>query len=124
MSIAAGATRAADVLLRPRRPQLLRREQQHDAHVRVRSSDGAEAISRRVIFVQQRALPAWLLALLVPLAAGIVFGLGQLPDDATVPPVEGAPDVATAERALRSAGLRLDPRAALAHDDDAPSPAP
>jgi len=110
MTIAPGESRDADVLLRPRRPQLLRREQQHEAQIRVRGSAGSAVATRRVIFVQQRALSLLALALLLPAAAGAAYGALQLSKRATVPSVEGAPDVATAERALRKAGLKLDPR--------------
>jgi len=104
-----GQTRSAEVLLRPRRPRL-GGELQHDAQLRARSSDGVATTSRRVIFVQQRALPLWTLLVAIPLAAVAVFALTKLPDRVTVPGVEGAGDVATAQRTLRESGLRLDPR--------------
>ena len=44
--------------------------------------------------------------LVVAAAAAVTL----LPDRVTVPTVQGAPDVATAERTLQAAGLQLDPR--------------
>jgi beta-lactam-binding protein with PASTA domain len=109
MMLAPGQTRNAEVLLRPRRPQLLRRERQHDAQIRVRGAAGDVTVTRRVIFVQQRALPAWGWVLLIPLVAAAAFAVTKLPHKVAVPAVEGSPDVATAERALADTGLRLDP---------------
>ncbi len=110
MVLEPGQTRGAEVLLRPRRPRLVGAEIQHEARLRARSTDGVATASRRVIFVQQRALPLWSLLVLLPLAAAAAFAITQLPDRVAVPAVEGATDVTTAERALRDAGLRLDPR--------------
>jgi beta-lactam-binding protein with PASTA domain len=110
MVLEPGQTRAAEVLLRPRRPRLLGAEIQHEAQLRARSTDGVASVSRRVLFVQHRALPLWALIVALPLAAAAAFAITQLPDRVTVPTVEGAADVATAEHALRDAGLRLDPR--------------
>ena len=103
-------TGRAVVLLRPRRPQLWRRERQHDVRLRVHGPDGSEVAGRGIVFVQVRAR---VLRLVLPLAALLaVTGVAAavLLDRVEVPPVEGASDVATAERALRAAGLRLDPR--------------
>lgn len=110
MRLAPGQVRQAEVRLRPRRPQLLRGERQHDAQIRVSGQDGPVAAARRVIFVQQRTLPLWLLALLAVLVAAAALALTLLPKHATVPSVQGAADVATAERALHAAGLQLDPQ--------------
>ncbi|HEY1538539.1 MAG TPA: PASTA domain-containing protein [Solirubrobacteraceae bacterium] len=110
MLIAPGQARQAEVRLRPRRPQLVRGERQHDAQIRVSGQDGPVAAVRRVIFVQQRALPLWLLAPLAVLVAAAAFALTLAPKHATVPSVQGAADVATAERALHAAGLQLDPQ--------------
>jgi len=110
MVLEPGQTRGAEVQLRPRRPRLLGAEIQHEVQVRARSTDGVATASRHVIFVQQRALPLWSLLVLLPLAAAAAFAVTQMPDRVTVPAVEGVADVATAEHALRDAGLRLDPR--------------
>jgi len=107
--LAPGQTGHAEVLLRPRRPQLLGRERQHEAQLRVRVPDGTTT-ARPVIFVQARALPLWAIALIVAILVAAVFAATQLQRRATVPAVEGAVDVASADRALRAAGLRLDPR--------------
>jgi beta-lactam-binding protein with PASTA domain len=108
--LAPAETAKATVLLRPRRPQLWRRERQHDVRLRVHGPDGSEVAGRRLVFVQTRV--RWLrwaivLAALLALAAAAAT---VLLDRVEVPAVEGASDVATAERALRAAGLRLDPR--------------
>ncbi len=71
---------------------------------------GGAAEVRDVVFVQQRALPAWAVVLGVVLVAAAAVGATQLPDRVSVPQVLGAPDVATAERTLRAAGLALDPQ--------------
>jgi beta-lactam-binding protein with PASTA domain len=98
------------VALRPRRPQLLRRERQRSARVRVHAPDGSVAAARQVIFVQQRLVTprVWLVILALLAAAG--YGVTRLPERVTVPAVEGSSDVATADLVLRRAGLQLDPR--------------
>lgn len=105
-----GQAAHAVVDLRPRRPQLLRRERQRTARVRVHIADGAVAAARQVIFVQQRLVALWVWGLVAALLAAAAFGATRVPRSATVPSVEGASDVATAEHVLREAGLRLDPR--------------
>ena len=108
--LAPGETQQAVVMLRPRRPQLWRGEREHDVRVRVHGPDGTELAGRRVIFVQRRVLPIRVLALILVLIAAAAVAATVLLDRVEVPTVEGATDVATAERALRAAGLRLDPR--------------
>ncbi|MDP2710093.1 MAG: PASTA domain-containing protein, partial [Solirubrobacteraceae bacterium] len=105
-----GQTRAVDVTLRPRRPRFAGRELSRTVSVRARGEDGSTPAARDVVFVQQRLLPLWALALTFVLLAAGAFAATQLPDRVSVPPVEGAPDAATAERTLRAAGLQLDPR--------------
>lgn len=100
----------ADVVLRPRRPQLLRGEIQHGAQLRARGQDARDAATRQVVFLQARVVPLWAVALVAVLLAGAAGALTLLPDRVSVPAVTGAPDAATAERALRGAGLQLDPR--------------
>ena len=108
--LAPGASGRAVVLLRPRRPQLWRRERQHDVRLRVHGPDGTEVAGRGLLFVQLRPRSLRLLALLALVLAAAAVAAALLFDRVEVPPVEGASDVATAERALRAAGLRLDPR--------------
>jgi beta-lactam-binding protein with PASTA domain len=105
-----GQAAHAMVQLRPRRPQLLRRDRQRTARVRVHALDGSVAAARQVIFVQQRLLPPWVGLLILALLAGAAFAATRVPERVTVPAVEGASDVAMAEQVLRGAGLRLDPR--------------
>ena len=105
-----GQSGRAVVLLRPRRPQLWRRERQHDVRLRVHGPDGTEVAGRRLVFVQLRPRVLRLAALLALVLAAAAVAAALLLDRVEVPPVEGASDVATAERALRAAGLRLDPR--------------
>ncbi len=105
-----GEAAHAVVTLRPRRPQLLRRDRQRTARIRVHAPDGSVAAARRVIFVQQRLVPPWVCLLVLALLAAAAFGVTRLPRGVTVPAVEGASDVAMAEQILRGAGLRLDPR--------------
>ena len=105
-----GQAAHAVVVLRPRRPQLVRRERERTARVRVHTPDGAVAAARQVIFVQQRVMPPWAGLLVVALLAAAAFAVTRIPERVTVPAVEGATDVATAEVVLRGAGLRLDPR--------------
>ena len=105
-----GQTRAVDVVLRPRRPRLAGEELSRTLSIRARGDNTAAPAVRDVVFVQQRLVPAWALALGVVLAAAAVVAVTLLPDRVTVPTVTGAPDVATAEHTLKSAGLQLDPR--------------
>lgn len=105
-----GERYSADVLLRSRRPQLLRAETQHTVVLRARGEDGSQAATRQIVFLQARLVPVGLVALLAVVAAAAVAGLRLAPDRVTVPVVTGAPDAATAERALRRVGLQLDPR--------------
>jgi beta-lactam-binding protein with PASTA domain len=105
-----GQAAHAIVTLRPRRPQLLRRERQRQARIRVHGIDGGVAAARKVIFVQHRLVPLWAYALMALCVAAAGFGVTRLPRHVTVPQVEGASDVATAEHTLHAAGLRMDPR--------------
>lgn len=105
-----GQSRAVDVTLRPRRPRLVGAERAHTLTVRARGEHTAAPAVRDVVFVQQRLVPAWALALSVVLVAAAAAAITLLPDRVTVPTVQGAPDVATAERTLQAAGLALDPR--------------
>ncbi len=105
-----GQSRAVDVVLRPRRPRLAGEELSRTMTIRVRGESTAPPALRDVVFVQQRLLPAWALALGVVLAVAAAAASTLLPDGVTVPTVQGAPDVATAERTLQAAGLQLDPR--------------
>ena len=105
-----GQTRAVDVVLRPRRPRLAGEELSRTLSIRARGDNTAAPAVRDVVFVQQRLVPAWALALGVVLVAAAVVAVTLLPDRVTVPTVPGAPDVATAERTLKAAGLQLDPR--------------
>jgi beta-lactam-binding protein with PASTA domain len=105
-----GQAAHAVVQLRPRRPQLVRRDRQRTARVRIHAPDGSVVAARKVIFVQQRLLPPWVGLLVLALLAAAAFAATRMPERATVPNVEGASDVATADLILRGAGLRLDPR--------------
>ncbi len=105
-----GQAAHAVVALRPRRPQLVRRDRQRAARVRVHARDGSVAAARQIIFVQQRLLPPWIGLVVLAVLAAAAFGFTRLPERVTVPGVEGASDVATAEQVLRGSGLRLDPR--------------
>jgi beta-lactam-binding protein with PASTA domain len=105
-----GQAAHAVVALRPSRPQLLRRERQRTARVRLHAPDGSVCAARQVIFVQQRSAPPWIALLVIALMAAAAFAVTRIPERVTVPSVEGATDVATADLVLRGAGLRLDPR--------------
>jgi len=105
-----GQTRAVDVTLRPRRPRLAGEELSRTLSIRARGDSTAAPAVRDVVFVQQRLVPAWALALGVALVAAAAAAVTLLPDRVTVPTVTSAPDVATAERTLKAAGLQLDPR--------------
>ena len=105
-----GQTRAVDVTLRPRRPRLVGQELSRTLTIRARGENTAAPALRGIVFVQQRLVPLWVLAVGVVLGAAAAAAVTLLPDRVTVPAVTGAPDVATAERALKSAGLQLDPR--------------
>ena len=99
-----------DVALRARRPRLARGELERTVALELRDADGATLATSGLVFVQQRTPVLWALALLVVLVAVTVALLGRVSDRVTVPAVEGAPDVATAEGTLNAAGLQLDPR--------------
>jgi len=106
-----GQTRTVDVSLRARRPRFAGDELSRTVLIRARGDDaGPVAAAREVVFVQQRALPAWAFVLTIVLVAAAAVAVTQLPDRVSVPQVQGAPDVATAERTLRAAGLELDPQ--------------
>ena len=105
-----GQTRAVDITLRPRRPRLAGEELSRALCVRARGDNTAVPAVRDIVFLQQRILPVWALALGVALVAAAAAAVALLPDRVTVPTVLGAPDVATAERTLKAAGLQLDPR--------------
>ena len=110
VELAPGERYGADVVLRPRRPQLLRGETQHTVVLRARGEDASQAATRQIVFLQDRLAPLWLIALLVVIVGAGAAAVRLLPDRVSVPVVTGAPDAATAERALRRAGLQLDPR--------------
>lgn len=110
LTLGPGQAAHALVTLRPSRPQLLRRERQRTARVRVHTPDGGVAAARQVIFVQQRLVRPRIWLLVLAILAAAAFGVTRIPERVTVPAVEGSADVATAELVLRSAGLRLDPR--------------
>jgi len=109
VELAPGAHRSFGVQLRPRRPRLLGREAQHTATIQARGHDSAQVARRDIVFVQARAVPFWAAALAVAVIAAAAFAVTLLPERVTVPRVEGAPDVATAQRALGAAGLAVDP---------------
>jgi beta-lactam-binding protein with PASTA domain len=107
--LAPGEQRLAEIVLRPCRPRLLGGELDHTATIQAHAAAGG-AVSRNVVFVQERLVPfgGWLL--LIALVAAAAFGATRMPAGAVaVPNVTGATDTASAERALRDAGLRLDP---------------
>ena len=110
MELEPGQSAQALVTLRPRRPQLLRGEREHEVRLRVHAPDGGEAAARRVLFVQKRVLPIRLVMLVALIFAAAAAASTVLLDRVEVPAVEGAGDVAAADRVLRAAGLRLDPR--------------
>jgi beta-lactam-binding protein with PASTA domain len=115
-----GQTRTVDVTLRPRRPRVAGAEVSRTLTIRARGDHTASPpAARDVVFVQQRLVPAWTLALGTLLVAAAVVAATQLPDRTTVPGVVGAPDVATAERTLKAAGLQLDPQVRSSTSTDA-----
>jgi hypothetical protein len=106
-----GEQRTIAIVLRPRRPRLLGGELDHSAMLELSEPEAGVAATRRVVFVQERLVPLWGWFVLVALLAAAAFGATRLPArSVTVPSVVGAPDVAAAQRALRVAGLRLDPQ--------------
>ncbi|HWC26251.1 MAG TPA: PASTA domain-containing protein [Solirubrobacteraceae bacterium] len=105
-----GGPRSVAVELRPRRPLLARRERDRAAAVQARGDAGAPVARRGIVLVQTRALPLWSVALALAAAAAAACALVLLAQRTTVPRVEGAADVAAAQRALRAAGLQVDPR--------------
>jgi beta-lactam-binding protein with PASTA domain len=105
-----GEQRAVEVALRPRRPHLVGAERDHDATIELASLAGV-VVTRRVVFVQERLVPPWGWLLALVLLAAAALGVARLPGGSvSVPGVVGAPDAASAERALQAAGLRLDPQ--------------
>ncbi|HTN23466.1 MAG TPA: PASTA domain-containing protein [Solirubrobacteraceae bacterium] len=108
--LAPGEQRLAEVVLRPRLPRLLGGERDHAATVEAQAAADAAAVTRRIVFVQERLVPLWGWLVLVALVAAAAFGATRMPArGVTVPNVVGASDTASAERALRDAGLQLDP---------------
>jgi len=106
-----GQTRTVDVTLTARRPRLAGGERSRTITIRARGdTTGAATAAREVVFVQQRSVAAWAIALSVVLVAAAAVAVTQWPDRVSVPQVRGAADVATAERTLKAAGLALDPR--------------
>ena len=107
-----GQTRSVDVTLRARRPRFAGGELARTVTVRARGDNAgaAAAAARDVVFVQQRALPAWALVLGVVLVAAAAAAASQLPDRVSVPQVQDAPDVAMAAATRHAAGLELDPQ--------------
>jgi beta-lactam-binding protein with PASTA domain len=109
-ALAPGEQRAVEIALRPRRPHVFGAERDHTATVEVTSAAGV-AVTRRVVFVQERLVPPWGWLVLLVLLAAAAVGLTRLPGaSVSVPGVVGAADAASAERALQAAGLRLDPQ--------------
>ncbi len=107
--LAPGAQRAAGVELRARRPRLLGRELERGATIQARGHESAPPARRAVVFVQARLLALSTVLLAATVLAGAGFAITLLPDRRAVPRVEGAADVAAAQRALVSAGLTVDP---------------
>ena len=107
-----GQARSVDVTLRARRPRFAGGELARTVTVRARGDNAgaAAAAARDVVFVQQRALPAWALVLGVVLVAAAAAAASQLPDRVSVPQVQDAPDVAMAAATRHAAGLELDPQ--------------
>lgn len=106
-----GQRRTVDVTVRARRPRFAGDELPRTITVRARGDNaGGAAATHDVVFVQQRTTPAWALVLGVVLVVAAAVAATQLPDRVSVPQVRGAPDVARAQRALRAAGLELDPQ--------------
>ncbi len=105
-----GEHRSVDVVLRPRRPRLAGDEIEHVATLRARGDGDERPATCTLVFVQERRVPLWGWALLLVAIAALAAGVTRLPERVSVPPVVGATDAAGAERALRDAGLRLDPR--------------
>ena len=58
-----GQTRAVDVMLRPRRPRLAGEELSRTLSIRARGDNTDAPAVRDVVFVQQRLVPVWALAL-------------------------------------------------------------
>jgi beta-lactam-binding protein with PASTA domain len=110
LALGPGEHRRAEIVLRARRPRLLRGETQHLATVTAREARSPVVVSRDVVFVQERLLALWAWALLVALVAAAAASATRMPDRVRVPVVAGAPDASSAARALTAAGLRLDPR--------------
>lgn len=108
--LAPGAQRSAGVELRARRPRLFGTEVERRATVQARGHERADVTRRSVVLVQSRLLPFWSVLVLAAVAAAAAYALTSLPDRTTVPRVEGAADVAAAQRALTAAGLTVDPR--------------
>lgn len=109
LALGPGEQRVAEVVVRARRPLLLRGETAHGATVAARDAGTGAAATRDVVFVQERLVPPWTWLLVVALVVAAAFGVTRLPQRVTVPAVAGMPDAASAARALRAADLRLDP---------------
>jgi beta-lactam-binding protein with PASTA domain len=118
--LAPGEQRAAGVQLRARRPRLVGRELERGATIQARGHDEAQVARRNIVFVQARLLALWSVLALAALVAGAAYGLTLVPDRTTVPRVEGATDVAAAQRALVAAGLAVDPQLRTRTVADAP----
>lgn len=110
VELAPGEQRAAGVELRARRPRLLGRELERGATIEARGHELAPAARRSIVFVQARLLAPWAVLLAATMLAAAIVAITLLPDRRAVPRVEGAPDVAAAQRALASADLAVDPR--------------
>jgi len=67
------------------RPRFAGGELSHTVLVRARADDtGTVAAAREVVFVQQRALPAWAFVLTIVLVAAAAVAVTQLPDRVSV----------------------------------------
>jgi beta-lactam-binding protein with PASTA domain len=111
LRLAPGEEHDVEVVLRPRRPLLLRGERQHAVALQARGTGATAAATSNVVLVQERLVPLWSWLLVGVLVAAAAFGLTRLPATRTVavPDVVGAADAASAASALHDAGLRLDP---------------
>lgn len=108
--LAPGEQRAAGVEVRARRPRLVGREVERGVTVQVRGHDEAQVARRSIVFVQARLLPWWSVLLVAAALAAVGVGVGLMPERTAVPRVEGAADVAAAQRTLAAAGLVVDPQ--------------
>ncbi len=118
VTLAPGQQCAVQIAVRARRRCILRGETQHTLAVCARGEGGEgapgegarESVARQLVFVQRRSRGPWIGAVVLVLAAAAAAGVSLLSQRVAAPTVRGAPDAATAERALRAAGLQLDPR--------------